>query len=273
MNRLRHISLLIVIVLVLVFSACRKVKKPDVTIKQEVMTEILTDLYLADGLLNNPQTKRQFSHVDSTENHMRVIEKHGFTIAQFEANIDYYFRVQPKKYEAIYDDILATFSEMEALNIEERGKSDPSRINLWEGKSSFRMPDDGTANPIEFSFPTEGIGNYSITARLNLFVDDQSIDPKATIYFWYDDGSEEGYIDLWESELYTKQQGSQTIAFEKVLINPRVTHVKGKLLDYTPQQGHWEMHSSVSGIRASFIPEGFQDDPIPSDEEYSPIDK
>jgi hypothetical protein len=266
MNRLRHISLLALIVLVLMFSACRKVEKPDVIIRQEVMTEILTDLYLADGLLNNAEIRRKFLHNDSTENYMRVIEKHGFTMADFDANIEYYLKTEPKMYEEIYDVILATLSEMEAQNIEATGNTDPSRTNLWKGKSSFRMPDDGTANPVEFSFRSKGSGKYTISARLNLFEDDQSVDPKATIYFWFNDGSEEGYMDFWESEVYTKQQGSQTIKFEKVLIDPRITHVKGRLIDFTQQQGHWEMHSSISGIKASYFPEDFQETPSRIDE-------
>ena len=90
---------------------------------------------------------------------MRVIEKHGYTMPEFDSNIEYYFKSETRKYEEIYDDVLAVLSGMQAKNIQDKGVHNPSSKNLWQGKNSFRMPDDGTANPIEFSIPTQGSGN------------------------------------------------------------------------------------------------------------------
>jgi len=62
------------LIFILTIASCKKIDKPEVFIKQDVMAEILCDLYLADGLLNNPVIRNDFANVDSTVNYMRVIE-------------------------------------------------------------------------------------------------------------------------------------------------------------------------------------------------------
>jgi hypothetical protein len=260
MNRSGMLFFPVLLMLLLTVVSCNKVKKPEVFIEQDIMTTILTDLYIADGLLNNPVIRNDFANIDSTENYMRVIEKHGFTMGEFETNIEYYFNSEPKKYQEIYDVVLATLSEMEAQNVQARRENNPSTANLWNGEGSYRMPDDGTSNPVEFEIPVIGQGVYVIRARLTLFEDDQSIDPRPTIYFWYDNGTDEGYRDMWESNVYEKSPRSQQLEFKKELKDTLVTHIKGKFIDFSPQPGHWEMHSSISGFNVSYIPAGNKDD-------------
>jgi hypothetical protein len=218
------------------------------------MTEILLDLYLTDGLLGIPGVKKEFSFNDSTENYMRVIEKHGYTMPEFEENIDYYLKSEPRKYEEIYDKVLAILSGMLAKNMQDSGANEPMNKNLWEGKSSYRLPDDGTSNPIEFTIPVEGTGTYRLRARLTIFEDDQTLDPRTNVYFWYDNGTEEGYKAGWDTVYYEKSSRSFGLNLTGELSDTNVTHIKGRIIDYTPQTGHWEMHSSVSGITVLYDP-------------------
>ena len=244
--------LLLPLVAILLIAGCKRYEKPEVLIKQDDMTRILLDLYIADGVLNNPAVKSDFSLSDSTENYMRVIEKHGYTMPEFEANIEYYFKAEPREYEEIYDNVLAVLSGMLAKNIQERGVKNPRNKNLWDGKTSYRLPDDGTANPIEFSIPSQGPGKYLIRARLTIFTDDQTLEPRSNVYFWYDDGTEEGYRSGWDTVYYEKSSRSFGLELSKELNDTNVTHIKGRLIDFTPQPGHWGMHSSISGITVSF---------------------
>ncbi len=244
--------LLLPLIALLIIAGCKSNNKPEVMINQEDMTKILLDLYITDGVLTSPTVKRDFSLNDSTENYMRVIEKHGYTMPEFEENIEYYFKAEPRKYEEIYDNVLAVLSGMLAKNIQDRGVKNPRNKNLWEEKESFRMPDDGTANPIEFSIPSQGLGSYLIKARLTIFTDDQTLDPRTNVYFWYDDDTEEGNKSGWDTVYYEKSSRSFGLEISKELSDTNVTHIKGRLIDYTPQSGHWEMHSSISSITVSF---------------------
>jgi len=117
------------------------------------------------------------------------------------------------------------------------------------------MPDVSTSNPIEFSIELKGTGVYKIRFRALIHKDDQSENLATNIYFWYDDGSEEGKIEDWAKHIYEKSGRSEVLTLEKHLKNPLFTHLKGKLLDHSPQAGHWEMHSSLSGINITFEPD------------------
>ena len=77
--------------------------KPDVIISTGSMVDILTDLYLTDGLINIPDIRSKFDHKDSVEIYMEVIENYGFSKEVFDKNLEYYFLSKPRKFETIYD--------------------------------------------------------------------------------------------------------------------------------------------------------------------------
>ncbi|MDX2414090.1 MAG: hypothetical protein QNK33_02760, partial [Bacteroidales bacterium] len=164
----------------------------------------------------------------------------------------YYFLAKPKKLNLIYEKVLERYSAMEDENLQNSRSKKPQNINLWTLKPSYRLPNDGTSNPIEFSIELEGTGLYTIRIRAIIHTDDQSENLATNISFWYDDGTEGGKIEAWDKHVYELSGRSAILTFEKRLNNPEFTHLKGKLLDHTSQSGHWEMHSSISGINVSF---------------------
>lgn len=229
--------------------------KPEIIIKPGPMVNILTDLYLADGLMNVPEIRRANQQKDSVEAYMEIIESHGFSKEVFDTNLEYYFLSKPKKFEAIYDGVLDRLSRMEDENIQASKPEEPAIRNLWNQKTSFRLPDDGTSNPISFAISIPGTGNYSIKLRANIFEDDQSEDLSTEVYFWYDDGSEEGVRDYWDKHIYEKSSRTRNVTLEKKLVDSLYTELRGELLHFSPKSGHWEMHSSITGISVIYMPE------------------
>ncbi|MDZ7739099.1 MAG: DUF4296 domain-containing protein [Bacteroidales bacterium] len=255
MNRLStNISLLLIISLLLV-SSCNKTNRSGVNhsevIPPEKMTELLTDLYLADGLLNYPPIRSDYSEKDSIESYLDVIESHGLTKEQADLSMRYYFIDKPDKYEDIYDRVIEKLSGREAELMQKMANSPDADRNLWKGESSYMMPDAGVDNPVAFSIQTEGLGEYIIKARITVYKDDQSINPHIAVWFWYDDGSEEGKKIMWERKKLKKNSRPEFITIREELDDPRVTHIQGRLLNHDPQSGHWEKHALVSNIRVN----------------------
>ena len=242
----------VITLLLLLFAAgCSsdsKNRKPDPFIKQEKMAGILTDLYLADGLLNIPSVREDFFMKDTIEAYMEILQGYGYSKEEFENNINYYFLWDQKRFQWIYDRVLANLSGMQAENSARRTEEHDAMENLWNGKAAYRLPDDAITDPVEFSVEITQTGIYSLKARATIFEDDQSEELSAYIYFWYDDGTETGYVEEWDRYYYLKNGRSEYISLRKVLENPRVTHIKGRLLDHSDKSGHWEMHSTISGI-------------------------
>ena len=248
-------KLITVFVAIILLTACGNKKnypKPEILIDQDVMVNIITDLYLTDGLLNLSKVRKSYQEKDSIEAYIDVIENYGYSKKDFDSNLDYYFISKPDKFTLIYESVVVKLSEMEDENTRKRESDESLTRNIWSQKTSFRLPEDATTNPIEFSIPIAGLGKYDMKVRATIFEDDQSVDLATNIYFWYDDGSESGVRLLWEKHTYKKTGRSELVNLNMNLIDDRFTHLKGRLLDHTKQSGHWEMHSSVSGINITY---------------------
>jgi len=251
---LLYIVAFMLIILTGCFGKSERVRKPDKFIPQQKMEDVLLDLYISDGLLNNPRVRNDFNYKDSVQNYMDVIESHGYTKTVFEENLKYYFLQKPKIFEAIYDNVLAYLSRIEADMMQKREAAFRINRNLWTGKNTFNLPDEGTDNPVEFSIPLTGEGKYIITARILVYTDDQSIGPRTAVWFWKDDGTETGHRELWEPVMHEKNSKSEVITLTKDLRDTTFTHLQGRLLDHSPQSGHWEKHSQVTNIVVTHKP-------------------
>jgi len=250
-NRNKYIALTVILIMAVGLS-CNKttrtgIKKSEV-IPEEEMVDILSDLYLADGLLNYPPIRSDFSSKDSIENYVDVISKHGYTKEKVDKSIEYYFIDRPKRYASIYNRVIEKLSGMEADVIQQLSGEANLNRNLWNGERSYSLPDAGVSNPLAFSIETAGLGEYILRARITLYEDDQSIDPHIEVWFWYDDGTEEGKKIPWDKYELAKTGRPVTVTLRKALTDPKVTHIKGKLLNHTDQPGHWEKHAMVTNI-------------------------
>ncbi len=244
--------ILLILYLATVLTACNKTNRSGIdrsdVVPENDMVAILTDLYIAEGLLNYPPVRSDFSSKDSIENYIDVIVKHGYTKEEVDKSMRYYFIDKPQVYKNIYDKVIENLSGIEADVIQKISDKPDIHENLWNGERSYSLPDVGVSNPVEFSIPTKGPGEYIIKARITLYEDDQSTDPRSEIWFWYDDGSEEGVKIPWDTVKLQKNGRPEIITMKKNLDDPRVTHLQGKLLDHTDKTGHWEKHALVTNI-------------------------
>lgn len=252
-------NIILLILFVLTLGSCLgkiDIKIPEPLIKEEIMLEIMSDLHRADGILKIPYISNEYKMKDSVEVYMEIIEKYGYSKEQFDANIDYYFVAKPKVMNSIYENLLERLSRMEDENIKNTSKEKKPTVNLWIGTTTYRLPDIGTSNAIEFSIPISNEpGLYKLSYRALIHEDDQSDSLSTNIYFWYDDGTEKGSTLAWDKYIYEKNGKSNSLSFDKELIRTEFTHLKGKLLEHKAKSGHWEMHSSISGINLTFSPD------------------
>ncbi len=230
------------------FNEDSNIEKPEVFIPQNKMTEIIYDLSVADGLLNNPRIRSDFRDKDSVQNYMDVIEHYGYTKEIFDENLNYYFVKTPKTLSSIYEKVLSEISMKEAELMKKQEPEPQEKKNLWPLKSTYNLPDYGVTDRLEFSVPLEGPGVYTLKFQLNLFDDDQSIDPRTVLMFWKADTTENGVTQMWDT-IHLKKTGKyETLEISKELTDSTFTELKGFLLDNAPQQGRWEKHLHITGI-------------------------
>lgn len=243
--------IMLILPLFIITAGCierEKEPKPPRIIPQDKISQILTDLYMADGLLNQPQIRKEFDYKDSTENYMDIIESYGYTKEELDENISYLFVSNPKKLEAVYDRVLANLSRIEADNISELEKTTDEPREYYTGKSSISLPDNGITDKIEIDIPIDRPGQYIVKSRILIHTDDQSINPFINLWYWYEDSTETGHIEPWDTLWLNKTGKSELITLSKPMIDSSATNIRGFLFNHTDQQGHWEKHAQYSNI-------------------------
>ncbi len=238
----------IFLLLILTLSCTHKgdvIRKKD-TIPVSKLVPLLTDIYITDGLLSYPPIKNRFKVKDTISSYVDVIEKHGYTKQQVDRTLKYYFLNNPKKLQKIYDEVLSNLSVIQSGIESSKGKVSG---NLWNQKDSFSLPEEGASNPLYFTIPVSDTGLYELSLNAKLYSDDESIDPKITVFFWYADSAGNSIRQPWKKTMLIKDNEKHSYSIVARLFNPKYKNIGGFLHDCTAKEGGQKKHSEFSNIR------------------------
>jgi len=194
-------------------TACRpsedKIRKTDL-IPVDNMVPILVEMHLADGLMETTSIRMRYPGRDSISNYQDVLRKHGYSKEVFDKTIAYYNN-DPEKlndlYEVVIEELTKFQSEVQQIG---RQKVEDDRMpDLWNQKAVWHLPDDGRINRVPFNIPVSEPGKYILTATIRMHLDDGSINPRITAYFWFNDGTEAGYRIPFETSKIKKNSRIQ----------------------------------------------------------------
>jgi hypothetical protein len=153
-------------------------------IPEKDLVSVLTDVYMADGLLSLPKINKLYAGIDSVTAYRQVIEQHGYTQAQLDRTVRFYFVRNPKKFLKIYDEVLARLSEMDSRIDKERDFPRPDKGNLWKGRSFYSSPPLTGSVRHEVNFQVPISGYYTLKFTLTLYPDDQLTSPSLDMYVY-----------------------------------------------------------------------------------------
>jgi hypothetical protein len=196
---------LLAIVLLLFAGSCgsRKNMGEKNMIPEKDLVPLLTDIYIANGLLAIPRIYSDYSTLDSNSTYTLVIEKHGYTKEMMDKTMKYYFIKNPKKLNKIYDQVLGILSNLDS-RIEKEALIEQSRIsNLFTGKDFYVNPSlEGDSTRFEMELKYGGF--YSLAFSATLYPDDQSDMPRAMIYSFSTDSLGTGNARYFQSPVFLK---------------------------------------------------------------------
>jgi hypothetical protein len=241
-------SLVLLFISVLLCSSCKSRESKIRLIPSSDLVDLLTELYVADGLLAYPPVRARFSTKDSTSNYVDIIKRHGFTKERMDYTIRYYFEKRTDKFENIYDQVLTRLNEKQALLEKEIPPVVITSPNLWNGRESIGVPESGINDKAWFSIPVKDTGNYVLDFNATVYSDDQSINPKVTVFFWHTDSSKTEFRINWTAAPLSKDGQRRPVFLSKKLSDSTFTHIGGWLLDCDPQGGRWVKHAKVENI-------------------------
>lgn len=218
------------------------------------MVPILVEIHLADGLLNMPRIMHIYPGRDSLSNYRDILKKYGYRMEQFNQTIHFYSN-NPDELDNLYEEVLAELAKIETGVTKSRRVEETEEIetNLWNQKESWHLPEDGKRHAIDFSIPAKGPGKYIISATIRMFPDDKTRNPRVTAYFWYNDGTEPGKRILVTGTPIRKDGKPSVYSINMELKDPKVTHLRGWILDHSSRIGDWSKHVDVFGVKVYFI--------------------
>jgi hypothetical protein len=212
------------------------------------LVDVLSELYIADGLLLIPAVHSRFSLKDSTTNYMDIIKKHGFTPERMDKTMRYYFDENPEKLENIYDQVLNKLSQTQVLLEKESAAAIHKAENLWKGPDVVEVPGSGEKNSVWFNIQAKDTGNYVLEFTSTIYRNDRSLNPKVTVFFWHTDSSITGNRIAWSEIILPKDGKSHNYSLSKRNQDTTFTHFGGWLLNSDPKEGKWKKHAKIENI-------------------------
>lgn len=202
----------------------------DYILSEKKIVRVIIDMHIADAIQTDRNMKVLIDDFKSIDFYKSVFEKHNITKEQFDSSIHYYTK-RPEEYQRIYEKVFSEMSKMESdLNDSpEDFRSRKTKI-IWNSSFNHISVSDTVINTGEFSVPVEKPGVYSIEAGMLIYKNDESINPRFQAYFWYDDGTEEGYRDYFPEVPVIKAPIMREYSVTKELHDQKVTHIKGNII-------------------------------------------
>ncbi len=237
----------IVIFCITIISSCKS--SGNKLIPDRDLVSALTEIYVADGILAFPTIRSKFSEKDSTANYQDILARHNLTKQRMDYTLNYYFSKNPRKLQNIYDQVLTRLTERQSLIEKTIPPVVQQRYNLWPGKETVNVPETGIRDPVWFSIQIKDTGLYVLDFTATIFTDDQSINPRSTIFYWRGDSSKPENRLYWpEIKLIKDVQGRNYSSFKRNT-DSTYNHIGGWILDCDPKEGRWEKHAVIQNIR------------------------
>lgn len=224
-------------------------------IPEDVLADILTDLYLTDGLLTIPKIRQIVSDRDSIETQMEVIENYGYTVDDMNKTLKYYFIKRPKKIVRIYDMALARLSVMETRFMNEASVERLRSEDLWPGERNYLVPDPSGADTAGLFLKIIAPGTYTLTYSIRIYPDDQNVRPKSGLWIYYPDRPDSLRREDLTTLPFIRDGRTHSCTITVNIAEMSEAYIRGWFVDYVNQHPATEKHMMVENIsmRGSLI--------------------
>jgi Domain of unknown function (DUF4296) len=247
---IRFTFLILTILSLISFSCTSRRSKLDRKnlIPEKDLVSILTDTYIADGILAQPKFIIKFSPLDSLSTYDSIIRKHGYTKEMMDKTIRYYYIKDPKKLISIYDKVLGILSVMQSRVEKELALKRQSTGNLWPGRDWYSFPDPSGTDSTDFNITLLNPGSYNLTATVTLFPDDETLNPGIRLYSCNPDSLQTGKRKYINSLPFIKDGFPHTYTIT-VNVPVRTTlFIRGSLYRFDNNPDNWDKHLIIQNI-------------------------
>lgn len=228
-------------------------KQPEKTkfrnlIPEKDFVSILNDIHLANGLMAVPEMRLRFVTQDSTGLYDLIVEGYGYSKGQMDTTIRYYYIKKPKKLISFYDQMLATYSELEAVTNQKYANTSGNVPDQWKGNYSYLLPDTRGSDKPDFELILSTPGTFSLTFSVTVFPDDQTVDPRFSAWLCNADSLATGRKTHIRSLSYLKDGQKHSYTFSGTHTERHAVILKGSFFDYASNPGAGLPNAAIGNI-------------------------
>lgn len=223
-----------------------------VQVKHEDMVAIISEALILDAYTDSPIHSLKLFRKDTIDYYASIFEKYGYSEEEFVGSLQYYLN-RPAQMEKLMDKVIAHLSVFEAEKKKEisikRRELELAMLkpNYWEKADSLELKGKGRVLPFKIS--NQGIGLYTISAKVMVDTSDQSVDPQMQAWFLSDNER----ICLVE-ESYTKDGQERLVMIKLLLPTEGVTHFAGNIFSSENPTKEWLQNVIIKDIFIGFTP-------------------
>jgi hypothetical protein len=222
-------------------------------IPEKTFTAILSDSYLADGLLSMSAIKIGYAKKDTTGSYIDIIESYGYTYETMEKTLNYYFINDPKRLVSIYDKIDEKLSQIELKITAEQQRI----LRILQAKSNqtvhFLLPDPGLKDKPGFSYDIYAEGTFTLQFSVTVYPDDQSVHPFFTAWYSAADGPDAGKKTYLQEIKYIKDGWPHIYTVRGKVEGLQKAVLRGYYLDYENNPGFGMQHAEIINLSFSYV--------------------
>ncbi|HOO97943.1 MAG TPA: DUF4296 domain-containing protein [Bacteroidales bacterium] len=246
------------LLVIITFTSCvnqRNKVENEKLIPEDTFISMITDIYLATGLLTVSEIRYEFGGRDSVMNYIDIIESYGYSYEEMNNTMNYYFVSKPKKLIRIYDNIIKEMSEKESHYQNEIMKESEELSKARRNYAEFFLPSSSdTARPVltQKAYPP---GNYTVTFTATVYPGDLSFEPHFESRIVDADSVGTGRWRYFDRINYVKDGYPHRITVTNRIEGSRPVHLELNFFSQSGNIGETGRHANIVVSSFSYIPD------------------
>ncbi|MCU0455638.1 MAG: DUF4296 domain-containing protein [Bacteroidales bacterium] len=226
----------------------------DDLIPEKTFISILSDIYLANGVLTVPDVRRQFASRDSVLNFIDIIESYGYSYEKMNNTINYYFISKPKKLIRIYDQVIGKMTETESALQDQVLKQSQAESRRATMSNIYYFPYPGNGEEPGIRLFINSSGTYTLSFTATVFPDDQSCDPHLSAWLVDADSIETGTKKWFPAIQYIKDGHPHHYVIDWKIRADRPLILRSVYYSHASNISEGEKHARIEVLFSKFVP-------------------
>lgn len=222
-------------------------------IPEKEFISILSDIYIANGLLSLPAIRYQFYGRDSVSNYIDIVEGHGYTYETMNSTMNYYFNTKPEKLVKIHDRLIREMNEEQSALQTIISQQEEAEGRLSADYNIFRLPDPDRQGEPATDNALSPPCSFRLVFNATIYPDDKSFRPHFAAYLVDADSIETGR-KRWLPEIeYFKDGYQYEYIYTGRVESTRPTVMRTIFYNCENDIDEWDKHARIELSSFNFI--------------------